>query len=97
MWVSIPRAWREPHNGSTASRAAASTRTSTAARAPTTSTQRSTNKPDPSPGEINHPPYYAVKMVPGDLCTKGGVRTDVHARALRDDGSVIEVYMPQAM
>ena len=24
-----------------------------------------------------------------DLGTKGGVRTDVHARALRDDGSVI--------
>jgi 3-oxosteroid 1-dehydrogenase len=33
-------------------------------------------------GEISHPPYYAVKMVPGDLGTKGGVRTDVHARAL---------------
>jgi len=49
-----------------------------------------TNKPNPSLGELTHPPYYAVKMVPGDLGTKGGVRTDVHARALRDDGSVIE-------
>jgi 3-oxosteroid 1-dehydrogenase len=29
-------------------------------------------------------------MVPGDLGTKGGIRTDVHARALRDDGSVID-------
>ena len=29
-------------------------------------------------------------MVPGDLGTKGGIRTDVHGRALRDDGSVIE-------
>ena len=29
-------------------------------------------------------------MVPGDLGTKGGVRTDVHGRALRDDGSIIE-------
>ena len=29
-------------------------------------------------------------MVPGDLGTKGGVRTDVHGRALRDDGSVID-------
>ena len=28
-------------------------------------------------------------MVPGDLGTKGGIRTDVHGRALRDDGSVI--------
>ena len=29
-------------------------------------------------------------MVPGDLGTKGGIRTDVHGRALRDDGSVID-------
>ena len=49
-----------------------------------------TNKPNPSLGEPAHPPYYAVKMVPGDLGTKGGVRTDVHSRALRDDGTVIE-------
>ncbi|OBJ55961.1 3-oxosteroid 1-dehydrogenase [Mycobacterium sp. 1423905.2] len=49
-----------------------------------------TNKPNPSLGELTHAPYYAVKMVPGDLGTKGGVRTDVHARALRDDGSIIE-------
>ncbi|KAA8969474.1 3-oxosteroid 1-dehydrogenase [Mycobacterium sp.] len=49
-----------------------------------------TNKPNPSLGELRHPPYYAVQMVPGDLGTKGGIRTDAHARALRDDGSVIE-------
>jgi len=49
-----------------------------------------TNKPNPNLGEISHPPYYAARMVPGDLGTKGGVRTDVHGRALRDDGSVIE-------
>ena len=30
-----------------------------------------------------------AKLVPGDLGTKG-IRTDVHGRALRDDGSVIE-------
>ena len=29
-------------------------------------------------------------MVPGDLGTKGGIRTDVHGRALRDDGSIID-------
>ncbi len=29
-------------------------------------------------------------MVPGDLGTKGGIRTDVDGRALREDGSVIE-------
>jgi 3-oxosteroid 1-dehydrogenase len=49
-----------------------------------------TNKPNPNLGEISHPPFYAAKMVPGDLGTKGGVVTDVHGRALRDDGSVIE-------
>src|SRR3954447_21352411 len=49
-----------------------------------------TNKPNPNLGEICHDPYYAAKMVPGDLGTKGGVRTDVHGRALRDDGSIID-------
>jgi 3-oxosteroid 1-dehydrogenase len=49
-----------------------------------------TNKPNPSLGELTHPPYYGVKMVPGDLGTKGGIRTDVHGRALRDDGSIID-------
>jgi 3-oxosteroid 1-dehydrogenase len=49
-----------------------------------------TNKPNPNLGELSHAPYFAAKMVPGDLGTKGGVRTDVHGRALRDDGSVIE-------
>ena len=48
-----------------------------------------TNKPNPNLGELSHPPYYAAKMVPGDLGTKGGIRTDHHGRALRDDGSVI--------
>lgn len=49
-----------------------------------------TNKPNPNLGEISHGPFYAAKMVPGDLGTKGGVRTDVYGRALRDDGSIIE-------
>jgi 3-oxosteroid 1-dehydrogenase len=48
-----------------------------------------TNKPNPNLGEINRAPYYAAKMVPGDLGTKGGIRTDVHGRALREDGTVI--------
>ena len=45
---------------------------------------------NPSLAPIEHGPFYAVKMVPGDLGTKGGLRTDVHARVLREDGSVIE-------
>lgn len=48
-----------------------------------------TNKPNPSLGELTKAPFYAVKMVPGDLGTKGGIRTDVDGRALRADGSVI--------
>ncbi|MBD0842778.1 3-oxosteroid 1-dehydrogenase [Streptomyces sp. TRM68416] len=35
------------------------------------------------------PPYYAFRIVPGDLGTKGGLVTDARARVLRDDGSVI--------
>lgn len=35
------------------------------------------------------PPFYALKIVPGDLGTKGGLRTDPQARVVRTDGSVI--------
>ncbi|MCA1008481.1 3-oxosteroid 1-dehydrogenase [Rhodococcus hoagii] len=45
---------------------------------------------NPSLAEIDKAPFYAIKMVPGDLGTKGGIRTDVDGRALREDGSVIE-------
>lgn len=47
-------------------------------------------KPNPNLGGMQQGPFYAVKVYPGDLGTKGGVLTDEHARALRDDGSVIE-------
>lgn len=49
-----------------------------------------TIKPNPNLGEIKHGPFYAAKMVPGDLGTKGGIRTDNDGRALRDDNSVID-------
>lgn len=49
-----------------------------------------TVKPNPNLGEIKHGPFYAAKMVPGDLGTKGGIRTDNDGRALRDDNTVIE-------
>ncbi len=49
-----------------------------------------TVKPNPSLHRIDEAPFYAVKIVPGDLGTKGGLVTDEHARALRPDGSVIE-------
>ncbi len=47
------------------------------------------NKPNPCLGELSKPPFYAVKIVPGDLGTKGGLRTDERARVLRDDGTPI--------
>jgi len=48
------------------------------------------NKPNPSLGALEVPPFYAVKIVPGDLGTKGGMRTDVHGRVLRADDSAID-------
>ncbi|MFF5992461.1 3-oxosteroid 1-dehydrogenase [Prauserella flavalba] len=48
------------------------------------------NKPNPSLGPLARAPFYAVKIVPGDLGTKGGLVTDVHARVLREDGTAIE-------
>ncbi|HJQ43748.1 MAG TPA: 3-oxosteroid 1-dehydrogenase [Jatrophihabitantaceae bacterium] len=44
---------------------------------------------NPSLAPLEKAPYYAVVMVPGDLGTKGGLRTDVAGRVLREDGSVI--------
>lgn len=48
-----------------------------------------TVKPNPSLHVIDQAPYYAVKIVPGDLGTKGGLVTDERARVLRPDGTVI--------
>jgi len=47
-------------------------------------------KPNPNLAPLTSPPYYAIKIVPGDLGTKGGLRTDEHGRVLRPDGSVID-------
>lgn len=47
------------------------------------------NRPNPCLGPLDRPPFYAIKIVPGDLGTKGGLRTDARARVLREDGSVI--------
>ncbi|MFE7718638.1 3-oxosteroid 1-dehydrogenase [Nocardia rhizosphaerihabitans] len=49
-----------------------------------------TVKPNPCLAEISQGPFYAAKMVPGDLGTKGGLVTDTAGRVLREDDSVIE-------
>lgn len=48
------------------------------------------NKPNPNLAPIENAPFWALRMVPGDLGTKGGLLTDEHARVLRTDGSIIE-------
>jgi 3-oxosteroid 1-dehydrogenase len=49
-----------------------------------------TIKPNPCLQVIDQAPYYAITMVPGDLGTKGGLRTDVASRVLRADGTAID-------
>jgi 3-oxosteroid 1-dehydrogenase len=45
---------------------------------------------NPNLAPLARPPFYAAKIVPGDLGTKGGLRTDERARVLSEDGTVIE-------
>jgi 3-oxosteroid 1-dehydrogenase len=46
-------------------------------------------QPNPCLAPLETPPFYAIKIVLGDLGTKGGVRTDERARVLRGDGTPI--------
>ncbi|MCP9621436.1 3-oxosteroid 1-dehydrogenase [Nocardia otitidiscaviarum] len=49
-----------------------------------------TVKPNPCLAALAQGPFYAAKMVPGDLGTKGGLVADTAGRVLREDGTVIE-------
>lgn len=46
-------------------------------------------QPNPCLAPLLKAPFYAVKVDAGDIGTKGGLLTDIHARVLREDGSVI--------
>ncbi len=46
--------------------------------------------PNPCVAPINDGPFYAIKMVIGDLGTYAGIRTDEHARALDAQGQPIQ-------
>ncbi|WP_280415362.1 3-oxosteroid 1-dehydrogenase [Nocardia carnea] len=46
-------------------------------------------RPNPNLGALETGPFYAARLVPGDLGTKGGLVTDIDARVQRDDGTVI--------
>jgi 3-oxosteroid 1-dehydrogenase len=45
--------------------------------------------PNPTLGALDRPPFYAVEIYPGDLGTKGGLRTDTRACVLDQDGDPI--------
>ncbi len=45
--------------------------------------------PNKSLAPLEKPPYYAIEVYPGDLGTKGGFRTDPHARVLTEDDRAI--------
>jgi 3-oxosteroid 1-dehydrogenase len=47
-------------------------------------------RPNPNLAPLDRPPFYAARIVPGDLGTKGGLRTDSRACVLQKDGSVID-------
>lgn len=45
--------------------------------------------PNPNLYPLGDPPYYAFRIVPGDLGTSGGLRTDEFARVLRPDDTMV--------
>jgi 3-oxosteroid 1-dehydrogenase len=46
-------------------------------------------QPNPCLAPLNRGPYYAVRLDAGDIGTKGGLLTDVHARVLHEGGEPI--------
>ncbi|MGI5128126.1 3-oxosteroid 1-dehydrogenase [Pseudonocardia sp. CA-107938] len=47
-------------------------------------------RPNPSLAELSTAPFHAVRIVPGDLGTKGGLRVDERWRVLREDGTAVD-------
>ena len=47
-------------------------------------------KPNPNLAPLTKPPFYSVKVWPGDLGTKGGLLTDEFARVLDKSGKPIK-------
>lgn len=46
-------------------------------------------KPNPSLGPVRNAPFFAIRMYPGDLGTKGGLVTDADGRVLKPGGDAI--------
>lgn len=47
-------------------------------------------QPNPCLAPIDTPPFYAIRIEPGDFGTQGGMMTDPQARVVRDDGGIVE-------
>lgn len=47
-------------------------------------------KPNPCLAPLDRAPFYALRLIPGDIGTKGGLVTDEHARVLDDSGAAID-------
>ncbi len=47
------------------------------------------SRPNPNVGALERAPFYAVRVIAGDIGTKGGLLTNAAAQVLREDGSVI--------
>jgi len=46
-------------------------------------------KPNPNLGPIDTPPFYGMRIYPGELGTKGGLVVDARSRVLKESGEVI--------
>lgn len=47
------------------------------------------HKPNPNLGPLDDPPFYAVKLQPGDCSSILGLRTSIDAEVLREDGAAV--------
>ena len=45
--------------------------------------------PNPCLAPLDNGPFYAIRMIPGDIATLAGLRVDPRSRVLRGDGSVV--------
>ena len=49
----------------------------------------SAHRPNPCMAPLEHPPYYAVALYPGDLGTAAGLRVNAHAQVLDETGNPV--------
>ena len=47
------------------------------------------HKPNPCVGPLDQPPFYAVRIIPSELGTYAGIRTNAHAQVTDRDGQAI--------